>query len=219
MSDYIVLIRRKPSPGVAAGLLHDLHEAVEAHETAMVFFHGDGVDASRDAGPGWPEEIPGIDWCVCRTSLERRTASTVLASPFRAASLVTFYHALASAPRVDSVGLGGHCCCRPKPEASSRLLLEVGYAPADPRQRRETLEMALGAAALELDASVLFHGDGLAHLAGEGARAWGQVTDFGLLGMYAEAARRPPGTELDVQAVEAPQASDLRTGAATILIL
>lgn len=223
MSDYIVLIRRRPSPEVFAGLVSDLREAVQAHESSMVFLHGDGIDASRDVMSGWPEENPAVDWCVCRTSLERRAASTALASTFRAATLVTFYHALSSARRVDSMGLGGDYCFRPDSAdrggtASAGLLLEVGYAPADPMQRREALEMALGAAALELDASVLFHGDGLAHLAGEGARAWAQVTDFGLLGMYAEGAVRP-GTEIDVQAVDAPQAADLRAGAATILIL
>lgn len=224
MIDYIVLIRRKPSPETAAVLMRDLREAVELHGSTMVFFHGDGVDASREAASGWPEEDTRIDWRVCRTSLERRAASAEAASRLRTATLVTFYHGLLSARRVDSVGAGGYFCCRPESDdrsakASSRILLEVGFAPADRRQRRETLEMALGAAALELDAAVLFHGGGVAHLVGEGARAWAQITDFDLLGIYVEAAALSPETEIDVRTVDAAQAADLRTGAATILIL
>lgn len=224
MNDYIVLIRRKPSPGSAAACLRDLDEAVRNMETPMVFLHGEGIDAWRDAASGRLDANPGADWCVCLTSLERRSRSGALPPPFRVSTLVTFYQAVLSARRIDSLGLGGSLCCRPASAigaagGANRLLLEVGFAPTDRRQRRETLEMVLGAAALELDASVLFHGEGLAHLVGDAAHGWAQITDFDLLGLYAEvpAGRFEPG--IDVQALDAPAVAGLRARAATILIL
>jgi len=224
MHDYIVLIRRRPSPDIAAGFMRDLRESLQTFRTPLVFFHGDGVEAVSDGGFDWPESDPDVDWCVCRTSLERRSASNGLPSSFRVATLVTFYQAVLCASRVDSLGLGGRSCCRREQRkrtqgASNHLLLEIGFAPDEQRQRRETLEMALGAAALELDASVLFRDSGLAHLAGGAARGWAQITDFGLLGMYAEAPARSSGAEIPVQTVNAARAADLRAHAATILIL
>jgi len=224
MSDYIVLIRRKLSPEAAVGIMRDLREALKIHEAPLVFFHGDGAETTSDRASGWEEADPGVDWCVCRTSVERRAASDLLPSSFRVATLATFYQAVLSARRVDSLGLGGSLSCgsgsgdRPG-EEPKHLLLEVGFAPTGLQQRRETLEMALAAAALELDASVLFHGDGLAHLAGDSARGWAQITDFGLLGMYAESPGRPSGSEIAAQTVDAARAADLRARAATILIL
>jgi len=97
--------------------------------------------------------------------------------------------------------------------------MEVGFAPLDERQQRETLEMALGAAALELDACVLFSGDGLAHLDAEGARGWRQLTDFGLLEIYVEDPLGRFGSEIVTRALDSGRAAQLRAGAATILIL
>lgn len=222
MNDYIVLIRRKLSPEAAAGVMRDLREALKRREAPLVFFHGDGADATFDTASGWASATPGVDWCMCRTSVERRRATDALPASFRIATLVTFYQAVLSARCVDSLGLGGAFTSGSKPgdgEGSNRLLLDVGYAPSGPRQRRETLEMALAAAALELDASILFHGDGLAHLAGDAARGWAQIADFGLLGIYAESPGRPCGSEITVQTVNAAQAAGLRACAATILIL
>lgn len=224
MSNYSVLVRRKLSPEAAVGFMHDLREVRQTHDSALVFLHGDGVEVPGGTVSGWPETIPGVDWCVCRTSVERRRASIPMPSSFRIATLVTFFQAVACAGRVDSLGLGGSLYRRPEPgdrtgDGSRRLLLEVGFSPADQRQRRETLEMALGAAALELDASVLFHGDGLAHLTGEAARGWAQISDFGLLEMVAEAGSCPAGAKIDVRTVEPAWAADLRARAATILIL
>ena len=204
--------------------MHDLREAVRRHQSPMVFFHGDGVDVPFESGQGWPESNPEVDWWVCRTSLERRMPPDALPTAFAVATLVTFYQAASSARRVDSLGLGGRLRCRPASCRSpgdnpNRLLLEVGFAPVDERQRREALEMALGAAALELDASVLFHGDGLTHLAGDAARGWAQITDFGLLDMYAGAPGRRVDAKIPVQAADAAQVADLRARAATILIL
>jgi predicted peroxiredoxin len=222
MNDYIVLIRRRPSPEAVFGFMQDLRETLQTCNSPLVFFHGDGVEAASDPGIGWPESNPRVDWCVCRTSLERRSSSDGLPPLFRVATLVTFYQAVLSARRVESLGLGGRICCRPEQnggKCSNQLLLEIGFAPSDQRQRREALEMALGAAALELDASVLFHGNGLEHLAGNAARAWAQITDFGLLEMYAEAPERLSGPEIAVQTVDAARVADLRARAATILIL
>lgn len=224
MSNYIVLIRSRPSPEAEVGLLRDLRQALQVNESPMVFFHGDGVEAPCAGASGWPQAMPGVDWCLCRSSVERRSATDALPSSVRVATLVTFYQAVLSAGRVDSLGLGGSLCCRPGPgeragEDSVPVLLEVGFAPTGHRQRRETLEMALGAAALELDGSVLFHGDGLAHLTGDGARGWAQLTDFGLLGLYAQAPARPAGMSVEVQTLDAAQAAVLRARAATILIL
>jgi len=222
MNDYIVLIRRKLSPDAGVDVMHDLHEALKIHQAPLVFFHGDGVEATSAIAAGWAAANPAVDWCMCRTSLERRSAVDALPASFTVASLVTFYQAVLSASRVDSLGLGGTFASGSDPseeQSSTRLLLDVGYAPSGQRQRRETLEMALGAAALELDASVLFHGDGLAHLAGDAARAWAQVTDFGLLGMYGETPGRPFGSEIVVQNVNAAQAARMRARAVTILIL
>jgi len=224
MHDYIVLIRRKPSPGASDALLRELRQVSQARPRPLVFFHGDGVDAVGDSSSGWAQPDPGIDWCVCRTSLERRDPSAELSPSFSVATLVTFYQAVVSARRIDSLGLGGSVCWRRAPnhrdeQGSDRLLLEVGFAPAGPRQRRETLEMALGAAALEFDASVLFHGDGLAHLAGDAARGWAQITDFDLLGTHAEASGHYFAPDIPVQRVDTMRAAELRDRAATILIL
>lgn len=224
MVDYIVLIRRKPSPEAAVSLMSDLREARRADRCARAFFHGDGVDATLDAAPDWARADPDVAWCICQTSLERRMPSGGVPSGFTTATLVAFFQAVSSACRVDSIGLGGSLCYRTEPdvvpgEAENLLLMEVGFAPADPRQRRETLEMALGAAALELEASVLFHGAGLAHLTGDAARGWAQVTDFGLLDMYAESAGDLCGTAIEVQTMNAVEAAALRARAATILIL
>lgn len=188
----------------------------------MVFLHGDGVemvpqlaatDAEKDA-----------DWVVCRTSWRRRFADEAPPRPFRVATLVTFYAAVLSAGRVDSVGLGGRLCCKRVedgcgPENSLPLVLDIGFRPADPRQHRETLEMALGAAALELDASVVFHGGGRHHLAGDAARGWSQVTDFDLLELWVEDAPNEFEADIFAQTLDAADALELRTGTATILIL
>lgn len=224
MNDYIALIRRMPSPGNEAGFSGDLRDALRTYKNPLVFFHGDGVDALSGLAPGGQDADSSVDYCVCRTSLDRRSNSAPSVSPARVATLVTFYQAVVSARRVDSLGLGGWSCCRPQPEGqveegSVPLLLEIGFAAADLRQRREALEMALGAAALELEASVLFHGKGLAHLAGDAARGWAQIADFGLLGMYAQAPQRFSRSEIAVQTVNTSRAADLRARAGTILIL
>lgn len=221
--DYIALIRRKPSPDIFPGLEHELRDAIQKHDSSAVFLQGDGVEmlsaiasvASSDAR---------VDWYVCKTSLERRSAADTFRSPFRLATLTAFYASVLSARHVDSWGAGGksfdtRALASGASEASHRLLLEVGFAPHDQRQHRETLEMALGAAALELDASVLFCGDGRAHLAGGLAHGWSQVTDFGLLDIYVEGPIDRFQPEVAVQRLDTAGAALLRAGAVTILTL
>jgi hypothetical protein len=80
-------------------------------------------------------------------------------------------------------------------EASVRpaWLLELASSPRDERDRIETLEFVLGAAALGLDARVLFRGPGYNHLLTDAARGWAQLSDFDLLELICEA---PEAVEL-----------------------
>lgn len=224
MNDYIALIRRMPSPSAGAAWVKKLSLAARRYRAPLVFFHGDGLDALSDGDFRTTAEDRAIDWCACQTSLARRPALGSLPPAFRVATLSTLYQAVLSARRIDSLGPGGGFCCVPAladgdAAAPKRTLLEVGFAPADGRQRRETLEMALGAAALELDAVVVFSGQGLGHLTGEDARGWRQIADFELLEMWGE--NLPPGfvPEVSVRRANSVQAAGLRTGAATILVL
>lgn len=224
MYDYIALIRCNPSPDDAIPLSAALDAALQAHGSSLVFFHSDAAGTLPGAIATTPRR--GTDWRVCRTSWVRRWGAVEPESPVAVATLATLFQHMAGARRVDSFGLGGWFCARPGPRsgrrgagASPRLLLEIGCAPADDRQRRETLEVALGAAALELDACVLFHGEGLGHLRGGAARGWNQLTDFGLLGVFAEGDAHGPGFGAAFQAVNAVSAVHLRASAATILIL
>lgn len=228
MHDYIALIRRKPSPsatpGWMHGWMHGLREALDQYRAPMVFLHGDGIDALGDDSFCQLAADSGVDWCACQTSLARRSSAVALPAAFRVATLSVLYQAVLSARRIDSVGLGGTLCCGPDlgsrgGQVSKRLLLEVGFAPADRQQRRETLEMALGAAALELDAVVLFNADGIEHLAGDEARGWRQITDFELLEMCIEGPAQRNVPEIPAQHMDAVQAAALRAGAGTILIL
>lgn len=222
MSDYIALIRCKPSRDAASSLVEELRENFKAHDSSTVFLHGDAVDSIAGIAAAAPD--PGADWLVCRTSLARRSATETLPPPFRLATLAGFYESVLSAGRIDSLGLGGRSCFRPSPpagrsESGPLLLLEIGFAPLARHQRRETLEMALGAAALELDATVLFTGEGLAHLEGVAARGWSQITDFDLLKIHFEIPVSPFAPEIAVQGLDSVGVARLRARAATILIL
>lgn len=222
MYDYIALIRCNPSPDDVIRLSVALDAALQAHESSLVFFHGDAAGTLPRAIATTARR--GTDWQVCRTSWVRRWDAVEPESPITVATLATLFQHMAGARRVDSFGLGGWFCARPArlaeyKRASPPLLLEIGYAPADDRQRRETLEVALGAAALELDARVLFQGEGLGQLHGGAARGWNQLTDFGLLDVFAEGGAHRPGSGAEFQAVDAVGAVHLRASAATILIL
>jgi len=221
MADYIALIRCKASRDAAARLVEELRDTARGHDSSMVFIHGDAVASIPAFANAAPD--PGADWVVCRTSLARRTATDMLPQPFRIATLTAFYESVLSANRIDSLGLGGQLCFKPgsaaKRSESGPLLLEIGFAPLARHQHRETLEMALGAAALELDATVLFTGEGLAHLEGVAARGWSQITDFDLLDLHCETPARRFAPEIAVPTLDPVDVARLRARAATILIL
>ncbi|MBS3744595.1 MAG: hypothetical protein KGY48_09620 [Wenzhouxiangellaceae bacterium] len=224
-SDYIALIRSKPCSTSNRALLAALAGIGTRDAPATLFFQGDGCEMAHALAGGGLGPIDGdrFETCVCATSWARRYGAASPPAPLRAESLVFFFQRLALARRVDAFGLGGWCCCL-APDASAanrstRLLLEVASAPADERQRRETLEVALGAAALELEAGVLFRGAGLDHLADAGARGWRQITDFGLLDILAQDGGGRIAPDFGVVAVDACRVGRLRAAAATILLL
>ena len=221
MSNYIALIRSKPSSREITAL----RAAVMSSDSAMLFLHGEGVAA-----------IPLVAWApqagakshVCQTSWNRRRPDESPRLPVRTDTLATFYQAVQHDRRVDSIGLGGSFHGAPEAGVmqgftTSRLLLDIAFAPADAMQHRETLEMALGAAALEINASVLFRGQGVAHLAGDAGRGWRQITDPGLLQVYADDAERPKSADraetFGAARLKAAQVTDLRADAGTILVL
>jgi len=153
-ADYIALVRRGPRSVSQTGLRDALAQAPTGQAPATLFFHGDGCETAHAlvAGASALARSGRFDLCVCSTSWKRRYGQVPPPSPLRAESLVFFYQRLARARRVDSFGLGGCCCC-PVPVVGRDalpLLIEIAAAPADERQHRETLEVALGAAALEL---------------------------------------------------------------------
>jgi len=221
-ADYIALVRRGPRSVSQTGLRDALAQAPTGQGAATLFFQGDGCETAHAlvAGASALARSGRFDLCVCSTSWKRRYGQVPPPSPLRAESLVFFYQRLARARRVDSFGLGGCCCC-PVPVVGRDavpLLIEIAAAPADERQHRETLEVALGAAALELVGGVLLHGRGREHLAGERARGWRQITDFELLEVASLDAGGRPAPDAGAVAVDAGRARQMRA-AATILLL
>ena len=224
-SEYIALVRSNPCSKHNRALTAALADAGTRHAPATVFFHGDGCEMAHAlvGAARQPAELRRFDLRVCTTSWTRRYALAP-PPPLHAASLVFFFQRLAGAQWVESFSPGGWFCCRaPGAPAADRqtprLLLEVASAPADSRQQRETLEVVLGAAALELEAGVLFQGSGLAHLAGDVGRGWRQITDFGLMEMFARGAGNLNPADSGVVEVNSGQAARLRAGATTILLL
>lgn len=230
--NYIALVRCRPCPVRTPAFLAALTDGGSCTAPATIFFQGDGCATARALAQEWFGKQEGfgkpdtdrLDLRVCSTSWSRRYGPDPAPAPLRAESLMFLFQRLALAHRVDSFGQGGwYCCDVPDVQASDgtagRLLMEIGSAPVDERQRRETLEVALGAAALELDAGVLFHGAGLEHLVGEGARGWRQIGDYGLLEILAEGAGGPGGPEIVDTWLSPCRAARRRTKAATILVL
>jgi len=228
MHDYIALIRCNPSSEDRVKLSETLEKAMQAHDSSLVFLHGDGVDGV--AGNTRFPRHAAADWQVCRTSWTRRRGGACPAFPGRLATLVALLDNISTAQRVDSFGFGGWFCCAPSSPPASQveaqhrlgrgeLLLQIDFAPVDGLQQRETLEVALGAAALELDASVLFCGAGRAHLEGHGARGWSQITDFGLLRLFVEAGGRQDAPGAGIATLDPEQAAALRASAGATLML
>ncbi|MDT8438799.1 MAG: hypothetical protein RQ729_07330 [Wenzhouxiangellaceae bacterium] len=187
------------------------------------------------AGPAWPTlararrvfaHADAVDWAVadvrlaaelevCSSSWQRRHGDSRPPPPARLASLAQLTEAVLAGTSIRSLGFGGDG--GRSGGVPGRLLLEVGFTPVDDRQRRETLEIALAAAAFELDGDVVFTGPGVAHLAGDGARGWGQLVDFGLLGLWADSAL--PDAVVAASPLPDDRLAALRSAAATRLLL
>ena len=224
-SEYIALVRSNPCVQSDRALLAALASAGNRHASSTVFFHGDGCRmAHRLAGGALePGDADRLDLRVCATSWARRYGPTP-PPPLQAASLALFFQRMAPAQRVDSFSPGGwFCCVAPNAGAaqrsSSRLLLLVATPPDDERQQRETLEVAIGAAALELEGGVLFQGSGSRHLAGEAGRGWRQISDFGLLEMLAQGAGDQISPDSGVVFATPGRAARRYVEATTILLL
>ena len=220
------MVRSNPCVQSDRALLAALANAGIRHASSTVFFHGDGCRmAHRLAGGALePGDADRMGLRVCATSWARRYGSTAPPPPLQAASLALFFQRMALAQRVDSFSPGGWFCgCASNAVAaqrsSSRLLLVVATPPDDDRQQRETLEVALGAAALVLDGGVLFQGPGSRHLAGEGGRGWRQISDFGLLEMLAQGAGDQVSPDSGVVCVTPARAARRHAEAKTILLL
>lgn len=181
---------------------------------SLVFLHGDAV-ALADGELPLPASVPRV---VCSTSWRRRHPDRSPPPPFEVSTLAVLIDRLAGArTRIDSHGLGG-ACCSPS-GASGPWLLEIAFAPASDRQAVETLEMALAAAALELEFQVLFSSSGPAHLCSGSGRSWRQLTDFGMAGLFAEATRPDAAWQAEASPLSPPDAARLRGAARQWVLL
>lgn len=182
----------------------------------LVFLHGDGVDAAvaltGRLGPG----APGT-WRVCRTSWQRRYGDAPVPAPFRDATLVSLFQRLVRPGHLVCHGRGGNAAGRIVPGAG--LVIDVAHAPGPGFDRRETLEIALAAAALERDAVVVFGPDGAAHLQGAEGRGWRQLVDHELLPLWIESCTPDQPPLAGVERVGGPAAARLRHEAAARLLL
>jgi hypothetical protein len=177
-----------------------------------VFLQGEAVDWVREAidGPaasGPIESLPdAVDWWVCIGSWRRRSPSgrtDDLPAPFRPASLAQW---------IDRV--------TPPASAGHELVFVIDRPPAGPRDRIETLEPVLAAAALERDVAVLLRGPGRQHLVGPGAEAWDQLTDFDLAAVFLLDGDALPFSDADRgRPIDAEQAARLRGEAGTMIEL
>ncbi|MDT8408656.1 MAG: hypothetical protein RQ741_03555 [Wenzhouxiangellaceae bacterium] len=208
--DWAALTDRRH--GQAGGDIHDR-------------FNADRADAQREKDPAAPPRGDS-QLLVCNTSWRRRHEVAPLA-PFVPTSLVALFSALDRPVCAQGFGLGaapsgsihGSALERRVPERQRGLLIEVGFAPTGRHDRIETLELALGAAALELDARVLFHGPGRSHLEGSQASAWRQLTDFGFIDLLADGSAVETDSGARVQCLEASEVEHLRTQAGILLAL
>jgi hypothetical protein len=181
--DYIALVRSGLGRSTA-GLPALVREGAERASAALVFLHGAGVEWAGEHLAEWTLEQPHR-CVVCTTSWRRRFGDVSPPEPIRVATLSVLLEALADARRVDSF-TDGVALCSTRVGGRS-VLLEIDRPPIDDRDARETLEVVLGAAALELPARVLITAAGAGHLIGESRRRWRQVTDLALLPVHVEA--------------------------------
>lgn len=150
---------------------------------AHLFLHGNAVALAE---PGrMPTVNTGAALEVCATSWRRRYAG-VPDPRFSLGSLASMYHVLASADAYRVWGEGGLSGWRRTAGRAADWLFEIVHAPCNERDRVETLEFVLAAAALDLEARVLFRDSGYNHLLTDAARGWAQLSDFDLMELIAE---------------------------------
>jgi len=151
---------------------------------SRLFLHGDGVVLAE---PGRLPDLVGAPQLeVCAASWRRRYAGP--SDPrFCSSSLTLMYQALDRADDYRIWGCGGASSWHRGDGPAPGWLLEVVTCPVDARDRTETLEFVLGAAAFGLDARVLIRGPGYNHLLTDAARGWAQLSDFDLLELICQA--------------------------------
>jgi len=182
----------------------------------FVFLHGDGVDAAATLARQLGRYVPG-EWRVCRTSWQRRYADAPVPAPFRVTTLVDLFERLARPGRLVCHGRGGSAKGSIVP--GGRLVIDVAHAPESDLDRRETLEIALAAAALERNAAVVFGASGAAHLESAKGRGWRQLVDFGLLELWLEPCSSHALPFAGIKPADAAAATRLRREAAARLLL
>lgn len=206
----VVVVRALPDPGIT----NSLQRCLDGPGTRL-FLHGDGVALAEPGRLPVLAGSPGLE--VCATSWRRRYADAP-DSRFRSAGLASMYSALDAAQRYRVWGHGGASEWRQESGVPPGWLLELASFPRDARDRTETLEFVLGAAALDLDARVLFRGPGYNYLLTDAARGWAQLSDFNLLELICEA---PEAVQLRVAArrVDSEQVESLRDAGLRRLVL
>ena len=102
----VMLVRRAPEAGAVGDLLDCLDQWAVADGSGLIFFHADAVL--------WPdrlvvERLPvgSLQLVLCSASWQRRRSGPP-PDPFVLGSLVQFWHAVAQADQVCSMGVGGH---------------------------------------------------------------------------------------------------------------
>jgi len=227
MTEYIALVRQPPESIPSGSLIARLEPPVGRATASLVFAHGDGVAHFARARDEWAGlAAHGAELVACATSWRRRRDRPP-PGQFESGSLMRLFTALDDAPGVECFGLGGCSICPagrcPGRGSAPPLLIEIAFAPVSARARTEALEIALGAAALELDARVLFSGPGLFHLRGGddpgAARGWRQISDHRLLELVAESACADTGLAVPVSTIDSDKAAQIRDRAATMLLL
>ncbi|MFN2333805.1 MAG: hypothetical protein ABR550_05200 [Wenzhouxiangellaceae bacterium] len=229
--ERLALVRCRPGSDACDRLSDWLSSPSQDDSGRRLFLHGDGVEYAGDV---WRSKIadlagPRTELEVCRTSWHRRYAEPPR-PPFRQASLGRLCRAVREGVDIECFGLiacesaGGRVAPSTDQHArrgSYELLVEIGFAPAGRFKAIEALEFALAAAALELDARVRFFGPGLEHLARVDGRGWCQITDYRLLGLYADRSARAVVQEPTAPVIwlDPSELARLRTDAATIIRL
>lgn len=173
-------------------------------ERILVFFHAAAAALDdADERSAWANlSVPDRTRLeFCQAARGRRVAGEP-AGPFKASSLVRFWDAVL---RADSLYAPDRCSLRP-----GGFLILLRQTVAEP-EAREYLEMVLAGASLDLDLVVLFEDEGLALLAGDRARPWAQLVDYGLARMATSSAEPIPQLLERVDAAQVEQWRAART--------